>query len=87
MNASAGLMSNLGGAFIIFIIVSVAVIIALRVVLPFSIFKIRELSEELLEEQKKTNEMLGALLKELGKNNTIKEPESDGSNQREEPFN
>ncbi len=87
MNGSAGLMSNLGGAFVIFIIVSVAVIIALRVVLPFSIFKIRELAEQSLEEQKKTNELLSALLTELNKSDTLKKAETDERDQREEPFN
>ena len=87
MGTSTGFMSNLGGAFVIFIIVSVAVIIALRVVLPFSIFKIRELAENSLEEQKKTNEMLSALLTELKKSDTIKTTESDERDQGEGPFN
>ena len=72
-----GLATNLGGAFVIFIIVSVAVIIALRVVLPFSIFKIRELAEESLEEQKKTNEMLSALLEEFERDHSLKGTETD----------
>ncbi len=67
MGAESGFISNLGGAFVIFIVVSVAVMIALRFVLPFSIFKIRELAEKSLEEQKKTNELLSALLKKLDK--------------------
>lgn len=87
MGSGTGFMANLGGAFIIFIIVSVAVIIALRVVLPFSIFKIRELAEKSLEEQKKTNEMLSALLDELGKSGIEKRAETDERDQKEGPFN
>ena len=87
MDGSAGFMSNLGGAFVIFIIVSVAVIIALRVLLPFSIFKIRELTEKSLEEQKKTNEILSALLAELGKSGIEKRAETDERDQEEGPFN
>ncbi len=77
MGSSTNLMASFGGAFVIFIIVSVAVIIALRVVLPFSIFKIRELAERSLEEQKKTNEMLSALLKEIGKSDIEKKADID----------
>ena len=87
MGGTAGLTSNLGGAFVIFIIVSVAVIIALRVVLPFSIFKIREISEELLEEQKKTNKMLGALLDEIGKTKKAESNERSERDGTKEPLN
>ena len=86
MGGSIGFMSNLGGAFVIFIIVSVAVIIALRVVLPFSIFKIRELAEKSLEEQKKTNELLSALLKKLDKDDIKKATETDERDQTEGPL-
>lgn len=65
MGEGANILSNLGGAFLIFIIVAVAVMIALRVMLPLSIFKIRDLTESSLDEQKKTNELLTRLLTEL----------------------
>ncbi len=70
MGEVANILSSFGGALVIFIIVAVAVMIALRFMLPLSIFKIRDLAESSLDEQKKTNELLTSLLTELrqGKN-------------------
>ena len=65
MGDGANILSSFGGAFLIFVIVAVAVMIALRVMLPLSIFKIRDLAESSLEEQKKTNELLTRLLAEV----------------------
>ncbi len=65
MGEGSNILMSFGGAFLIFIIVAVAVMIALRIMLPFSIFKIKELAEESLEEQKKTNELLTSLLGKL----------------------
>lgn len=65
MGGGANILSNFGGAFLIFVIVAVAVMIALRVMLPLSIFKIRDLAENSLDEQKKTNELLTRLLAEV----------------------
>ncbi len=87
MDMQTGFLMNLGGAFIIFVIVSIAVMIALRILLPFSIFKIRDLAEKSLEEQKKTNELLSALLREFAKKGIEKRAETDEREREEEPFN
>ncbi len=73
MGEGANILSSFGGAFLIFVIVAVAVMIALRVMLPISIFKIRDLTESSLDEQKKTNELLTRLLTELKRSNDQKD--------------
>ena len=78
------MMMNLGTALLIFIIVAVAVMIALRVMLPFSIFKIKELVEESLDEQKKTNELLSSLLTKLSEKD--KREDRDDRDRSEGPF-
>jgi uncharacterized membrane protein len=65
MGEGANILSSFGGAFFIFVIIAIAVMIALRIMLPISIFKIRDLTENSLDEQKKTNELLTRLLTEL----------------------
>ncbi len=73
MGEGANILSSFGGALVIFIIVAVAVMIALRFMLPLSIFKIRDLAESSLDEQKKTNELLASLLAELRQGNKQKD--------------
>lgn len=52
------------GAFGIVFILLVFVLIAIWMVVPFSIFGIKDLIREAIEEQKKTNELLKNLIKE-----------------------
>jgi cell division protein FtsL len=84
MGGGANILTSFGGAFVIFIIVAVAVMIALRIMLPFSIFKIKELAEQSLEEQKKSNELLSSLLTKLSEQE--KRGETDGRDRKEGPL-
>ena len=52
------------GAFGIVFILLFFVLVAIWIALPFSIFGIKDLIREAIEEQKKTNELLRKLLKE-----------------------
>lgn len=52
------------GAFGIVFILLVFVLIAIWMVVPFSVFGIKDLIREAIEEQKKTNELLKNLIKE-----------------------
>ncbi|HAG50898.1 MAG TPA: hypothetical protein DHU69_10015 [Deltaproteobacteria bacterium] len=52
------------GAFGIVVILLAFVLIAIWMVVPFSVFGIKDLIREAIEEQKKTNELLKNLIKE-----------------------
>jgi len=52
------------GAFGIVFILLAFVLIAIWMVVPFSVFGIKDLIREAIEEQKKTNELLKNLIKE-----------------------
>ena len=52
------------GAFGLLFFLLLVILLILWVALPFSIFRIKDLIREAIEEQKKTNELLQRLLKE-----------------------
>ncbi len=49
-------------AFAIFFIISIAVLIALWIALPFSVFGVKDLLKKAIEEQEKTNRLLKSIL-------------------------
>ncbi|MEE8574477.1 MAG: hypothetical protein V3T30_03600 [Thermodesulfobacteriota bacterium] len=59
--------SSIYGAFLIFFVVSIGVLLVLRIMLPFSIMNIKEVVGKSYEEQLKTNELLKEMLAELRK--------------------
>lgn len=50
------------GAFAIFLIVSVGVILVLWIAMPFSVFGTKPLLKKLIQEQEKTNKLLNSIL-------------------------
>ncbi|MBI5047625.1 MAG: hypothetical protein HZB54_01555 [Deltaproteobacteria bacterium] len=64
---TANIFPAMMGAFGIVFIVLVFVLLAIWIALPFSIFGIKDLIREAIEEQKKTNELLKNLPKEKEK--------------------
>ncbi|MBI2412548.1 MAG: hypothetical protein HYV24_05005 [Deltaproteobacteria bacterium] len=50
------------GAFAIFLIVSVGVILVLWIAMPFSVFGTKPLLKKLIQEQEKTNKLLKTIL-------------------------
>lgn len=50
------------GAFAIFLIVSVGVILVLWIAMPFSVFGTKPLLKKLIQEQEKTNKLLKSVL-------------------------
>lgn len=52
------------GAFGLVFILLIFILLAIWIALPFSIFGIKDLIREAIEEQKKTNELLKELLKQ-----------------------
>jgi predicted membrane protein len=61
---TANIFPAMMGAFGIVFIVLFFVLLAIWIALPFSIFGVKDLIREVIEEQKKTNELLKNLLKE-----------------------
>lgn len=49
-------------AFIIFFLVSIGVILILWIVMPFSVFGLKDLIKKSIEEQEKTNRLLQSLI-------------------------
>lgn len=65
------------GAFVVFLLVAVGIILILWIVMPFSVFSIRNLLKKAVEEQEKTNRLLGSIIEELERRSLDKEkPES-----------
>ena len=51
------------GVFSIFFIISLGIIIVLWIMMPYSVFKSREILEDIKKEQEKTNKLLEGLSK------------------------
>ncbi|MBI5328615.1 MAG: hypothetical protein HZB80_10075 [Deltaproteobacteria bacterium] len=64
---TANIFPAMMGAFGIIFIILFFVFLAIWIALPFSIFGLKDLIREAIEEQKKTNEFLKNLLKEKEK--------------------
>lgn len=70
-----GLTSAMMGAFMVFFTIITGIILILWIILPFSVFGIKRLIREAIEEQKKTNEMLKQLISQI--TSSRKEPPSE----------
>ncbi|HHL40690.1 MAG TPA: hypothetical protein ENJ37_09310 [Deltaproteobacteria bacterium] len=67
MMGQAMMPMNFMGAFVIFLCVALAALFVLWLVLPFSVFGVKDLLRELIAEQKKTNELLKAVIEDSEK--------------------
>ncbi len=67
----------LATAFAIFLVISLCVLIILWIAMPFSVFGIKDLMREAIEEQKKTNQLLKALVKRDVEGEAEKPPEEE----------
>lgn len=64
MMSAGNMLTAMMGAFGIVFFLLLLILLILWAVLPFSVFGIKDLIREAIEEQKKTNELLQRLLKE-----------------------
>lgn len=72
------------GAFGLVFILLIFILLAIWIALPFSIFGIKDLIREAIEEQKKTNELLKELLKQKSGIGSLPSNVSTGGQESEE---
>ncbi len=61
------------GAFALFIVMAIGVILVLWIAMPFSVFGTKKLLKKLIEEQERTNALLGSIAEQGRRQEAFKE--------------